>query len=217
MPAIVFALAEATGWANSVIPACQNLMLAARALGIGSIPTTLHPKVMDRFHAMFEIPKEIAFHFCIPLGYPAVKYGPSERKPITETTYLDRWGRERPVAPAKPAVSLAAVPGRRRARSTWRSGWSGRVSGHLLPEPRRRPRALRGARAPTREIPFGTSIANIYTRHPLRLRADGGVPARGVGRPLPVRHRREPRADARSACGIEVGKPLDDMRRSSTT
>ena len=41
---------------------------------------------------MFEVPKDVSFHFCIPLGYPAVKYGPSLRKPIAETAYLDRWG-----------------------------------------------------------------------------------------------------------------------------
>ena len=92
VPAIVFAFAVPPGWANSIIPACQNMMLAAHSLGIGSIPTTLHAKVMDRFYAMFEVPKDVAFHFCIPLGYPAVKYGPSVRKPIAETTYVDRWG-----------------------------------------------------------------------------------------------------------------------------
>jgi nitroreductase len=92
VPAIVFAFAVPPGWANSVIPACQNLMLAAHALGIGSIPTTLHAKVMDRFYAMFDVPKDVTFHFCIPLGYPAVKYGPSHRKPVSETTYQDRWG-----------------------------------------------------------------------------------------------------------------------------
>ena len=58
MPAVAFAFAVPPGWANSIIPACQNLMLAAHALGIGSIPTTLHAKVMDRFYAMFEVPKE---------------------------------------------------------------------------------------------------------------------------------------------------------------
>src|SRR5438067_1317358 len=47
-PCVVLALAVPPGSANSVIPACQNLMLAARALGIGSVPTTLHAKVMDR-------------------------------------------------------------------------------------------------------------------------------------------------------------------------
>ena len=92
VPCIVFAFAMPPGPANSVVPACQNLMLAAHALGIGSIPTTLHAKVMDRFHALFDIPKEMTFHFCIPLGYPAVPYGPSKRKPISETTSWNRWG-----------------------------------------------------------------------------------------------------------------------------
>ena len=44
------------------------------------------------FHAMFEVPTDVSFHFCIPLGYPAVKSGASPRKPIAETAYLDRWG-----------------------------------------------------------------------------------------------------------------------------
>jgi nitroreductase len=91
-PCIIFALAVSPGWANSVIPAVQNLMLAARALGIGSVPTTLHPKVMDRFHAMFKIPKEMTFHFCIPLGYPRGNFGPNARKPTSETTCLNHWG-----------------------------------------------------------------------------------------------------------------------------
>ena len=92
VPCVVFALTEPPGGANSIIPACQNLMLAAHALGIGSLPTTLHAVVMDRFRALFGIPKELIFHFCIPLGYPAVKYGPSKRKPIEETTSWNRWG-----------------------------------------------------------------------------------------------------------------------------
>ncbi len=92
VPCIAFALTVGPGGANSVIPACQNLMLAAHALGIGSIPTTLHAQVMDRFHAMFGIPKEMTFHFCIPLGYPGVKYGPSRRRPVSETTSWNRWG-----------------------------------------------------------------------------------------------------------------------------
>lgn len=91
-PCVVFALALPPGPANSVIPAVQNLMLAARALGIGSVPTTLHASVMDRFHAMFDIPKEVVFHLCIPLGYPQGHFGPNRRKPTSETTYLDRWG-----------------------------------------------------------------------------------------------------------------------------
>jgi len=98
VPCVVFACAVPPGTANSVIPATQNLMLAAHSLGIGSVPTTLHPTVMDRFRAMFAIPKDVAFHFCIPLGYPAVQYGPPRRRPTSDTTYLDRWGGKVPWA-----------------------------------------------------------------------------------------------------------------------
>ena len=91
-PCIVLALAVPPGHANSVIPACQNLMLAARTLGIGSVPTTLHPKVMDRAYALLGIPKDVSFHFCIPLGYPRGSFGPTSRRPTSETTSLNRWG-----------------------------------------------------------------------------------------------------------------------------
>lgn len=91
-PCIVLALAVPPGHANSVIPACQNLMLAARTLGIGSVPTTLHPKVMDRAYALLGIPKDVSFHFCIPLGYPRGSFGPTSRKPTSETTFSNRWG-----------------------------------------------------------------------------------------------------------------------------
>jgi nitroreductase len=92
VPCVVFAFGVPPGGASSVLPATQNLMLAARALGIGSIPTTLHPTVMDRFRAMFAIPREPTFHFCIPLGYPERGFGPNVRRPTSETTFLDRWG-----------------------------------------------------------------------------------------------------------------------------
>jgi nitroreductase len=90
-PCIVFALAVHDGPADSVIPAVQNLMLAARAIGIGSVPTTLHPSVMARFHAMLSIPDDVGFHFCVPLGYPQGHFGPNVRKPTSATTFLDRW------------------------------------------------------------------------------------------------------------------------------
>ena len=92
VPCVIFALAVPPGAANSVLPSVQNLMLAARALGIGSVPTTLHPSVMERFNRMFEIPSDIVFHFCIPLGYPRGRFGPTARKPTSETSYLNRWG-----------------------------------------------------------------------------------------------------------------------------
>jgi nitroreductase len=92
VPCIVFALALHHAPPDSVVPAVQNLMLAARAIGIGSVPTTLHPSVMARFHEMFDIPDDVGFHFCVPLGYPQGNFGPNVRKPTSETTFLNGWG-----------------------------------------------------------------------------------------------------------------------------
>ena len=92
VPCIVFALALRNGPADSVIPAVQNLMLAARAIGIGSVPTTLHDSVMGRFRQMFGIPDDTGFHFCVPLGYPQGNFGPNVRKSTAETTFLNAWG-----------------------------------------------------------------------------------------------------------------------------
>jgi hypothetical protein len=49
---------------------------------------------MARVQALFGIPDELTFHFCIPLGYPAegARFGGSRRRPTRETTYLDHWG-----------------------------------------------------------------------------------------------------------------------------
>jgi len=91
-PCIVLALSEGQGRGNSVLPGVQNLMLAARALGIGSVPTTLHPQVMDRVYELLGIPETAEFHMCIPLGYPRGRFGPTQRRPTAETTYLNRWG-----------------------------------------------------------------------------------------------------------------------------
>ena len=81
---------------NSVFPAVQNLMLAARALGIGSTLTVLHPKVMERVNARFKIPEEMEVHCCIPLGYPRGRFGLTERRPVAETTYYDEWNNPPP-------------------------------------------------------------------------------------------------------------------------
>ena len=91
-PCIGLVLSVGNGQASSVIPAAQNLMLAARALGIGSVPTTLHPSVTERVYALLGIPADVAFHLCIPLGYPRGRFGPTQRRTTAETTFLDRWG-----------------------------------------------------------------------------------------------------------------------------
>jgi nitroreductase len=80
----------------SVYPTTQNLMLAARGLGIGSVLTTLHSVVMDRVNTMFQVPQDMKFHCCIPLGYPRGNHGTTHRLPTNETTYWDAWGEAPP-------------------------------------------------------------------------------------------------------------------------
>ena len=97
-PVLIFlcAMAKGTAAASSVIPSAQNLLLAARALGIGGTITTLHPSVEERVHRLFDIPDTVQIVYCIPLGYPRGRFGPTSRKPLSEVSSYDRWG-QRPI------------------------------------------------------------------------------------------------------------------------
>ena len=89
---LVCATSKGSGAAASVIPAVQNLLLAARALGVGGTITTLHAVVEERVHKLFGIPPTAQVVYCIPLGYPRGRFGPNQRKPLIEVCSLDHWG-----------------------------------------------------------------------------------------------------------------------------
>lgn len=76
----------------SVYPACQNLLLAARALGYGGALTMWHLGVEDELRDLLDIPGSAALSACITLGVPAGRHGPLKRKPLAEVTFDDRWG-----------------------------------------------------------------------------------------------------------------------------
>lgn len=96
-PVVILVYSEPSGVAAaSTFPGVQNLLLAARALGLGSVLTTLHPEVMERVNAMFDVPGDMVFHCCIPLGYPRGKFGPTSRLPTSATTSWQRWGQPPP-------------------------------------------------------------------------------------------------------------------------
>ena len=88
---LVCATAKGAGAMGSVIPAVQNMLLAARSLGIGGTITTLHPKVLERVHQLLVIPDSVQVVYCVPLGYPRGAFGPVIRKPLAEVCSLDRW------------------------------------------------------------------------------------------------------------------------------
>ncbi len=92
-PAIVLVCAtvRGAGAMGSVIPAVQNMLLAARALGIGGTITTLHAVVEERVHALLDIPATAQVVYCVPLGYPRGKFGSTTRKPLEQVSAYDRW------------------------------------------------------------------------------------------------------------------------------
>ncbi len=83
----------------SIYPACQNLMLAARALGLGTVLTTLHRQRRERIHEILGIPDGVDSAAIIPLGWPDRDYGPNHRRPLDEALMFDRWDGQGP-APA---------------------------------------------------------------------------------------------------------------------
>ena len=80
----------------SIYPAVQNLLLAARALGIGSTLTTIHRFRDKHVKELLGIPPGIETAALIPLGYPLGKFGRAPRKPADEVTYYNRWGQPPP-------------------------------------------------------------------------------------------------------------------------
>lgn len=93
-PVIVLLCATSQGpaAAASIIPAAQNLLLAARAFGVGGTITTLHPQVDDRVHELLDIPESAQVVYCLPLGYPRGTFGSVQRKPLSEVCSYERWG-----------------------------------------------------------------------------------------------------------------------------
>jgi len=77
---------------TGAIPATQNLLLAARALGLGGTITNLHPSVNDEVRELFGMPEKARVIYAVPLGYPRGNFGPVTRKPVEQVASLDRWG-----------------------------------------------------------------------------------------------------------------------------
>lgn len=75
----------------SVYPACQNLLLAARARGLGGVMTMWHEPVDAELRVVLGIPDDIVIAATIPLGHPEGGHGPVRRRPVGELVYEDRW------------------------------------------------------------------------------------------------------------------------------
>jgi nitroreductase len=80
---------------SSIYPAIQNLMLAARALGLGTALTTIHRWNEDKVKEVLGIPESAETAALIPVGWPKGKFGAGPRLPVEAVTYWDEWGAKR--------------------------------------------------------------------------------------------------------------------------
>jgi len=78
---------------GSVFPAVQNLLLAARAVGLGATLTTLPLWSRALARRTLGLPPTVTPCALVPLGWPdGTGYGPTTRRPVAEVVHLDRWG-----------------------------------------------------------------------------------------------------------------------------
>lgn len=75
----------------SIFPACQNLLLAARALGYGGCFSGWHGAVERELRQLLEIPDGVEISLTITLGRPAGSHGPVRRRPIGDLVFDDVW------------------------------------------------------------------------------------------------------------------------------
>jgi nitroreductase len=94
-PALALVCTTASGGAlasaGSIFPAIQNLLLAARAYGVGGCLTTVHRARDAQIKALLGIPDSVDTVALIPLGYPSRVFGPVRRKPVGEVLHLNGW------------------------------------------------------------------------------------------------------------------------------
>ncbi len=77
----------------SIYPAVQNMLLAARSLGLGATLTTRHLLYEKEIDQILRIPPNAETFAIIPIGYPMGRFGPLSRLPPEEVMFADSWGR----------------------------------------------------------------------------------------------------------------------------
>ena len=76
---------------SALYPAAQNLIVAARSLGLGTTFTTFHMFMESELRDLLGIPKEIKFGVMIPIGWPQKDFVKVKRRPIASVIHWDKW------------------------------------------------------------------------------------------------------------------------------
>jgi nitroreductase len=76
----------------SIYPAVQNMLLAARALGLGASLTTRHLFFEEESEKALKLPPGMRSYAILPIGYPMGNFGSVGRGDLREFVSLDRVG-----------------------------------------------------------------------------------------------------------------------------
>ena len=75
----------------SIYPAVQNIILACRALGLGTVITTNHLRCEEDVKSVLGLPADVQTFALMPIGFPLGKFGSLTRRPLNEVVHADRW------------------------------------------------------------------------------------------------------------------------------
>ncbi len=94
LPFSAIAPVAASSFYGSIYPGVQNLLLAARAVGLGATLTTLPLWSTVAARRILGLPASVTPCCVVPLGWPRGRYGPTTRKPVGDVVHLDRHGNQ---------------------------------------------------------------------------------------------------------------------------
>jgi nitroreductase len=80
----------------SIYPSVQNMLLTARALGLGSVLTTRHLLYENDVKEALEIPENAETFAILPIGWPMGKFGAVSREPVEKVTFFNKWDQPLP-------------------------------------------------------------------------------------------------------------------------
>jgi nitroreductase len=81
-----------TSYYGSIYPSVQNLLLAARAMGLGASLITLPLWSMTSVRRTLGLPLSVQPACVVPLGWPEGRYGPTTRRAVGDVVHVERFG-----------------------------------------------------------------------------------------------------------------------------
>lgn len=76
---------------STIYPAAQNLIVAARAMGLGTTFTTFQMSAEPVIRQVLAIPADVHLCVLVAVGYPERPFAPVRRKPLSDVLHWNGW------------------------------------------------------------------------------------------------------------------------------